>query len=171
MGTFMSLAAESGGRYDFAYPVWNVLSEISADRGRVRNRKQGRDRVVVLTQGRRGTEIRMTLRYRHDLADSPPGTAYDLVYRDLPQWEETPITLQLGEDDFGGGWTMDFTWRIPEGRAAFPQDLSRPVARGGLVPMAIDVDLTLFNPEAEYTSRVPHGSPPEVDFLGLLDFL
>ena len=171
MATFMSLAAESAGRYDFVYPVWDVRSEVSVDRGKVRNRKQGRDRVVVLTQGNRGVEIRMTLRYRHDLAQSPAGTAYDVVYRDLAKWEDTPITLQLGEDDFGDGWIMDYTWTIPDGRASFPQDLSRPTARGGLVPMAIDVDLTLFNPSAEYTSRIPHGSTPRVDFLGLLSFL
>ena len=168
MPTFLSLADENGNRYDFAYPAWNVRSEISVDRGRVRNRKQGRERVVVLTQGHRGTEFRLTLRYRHDLAESPPGTAYEVVYRDLPQWEDTPITLQLGEDDFGAGWTMDFIWRIPEGRSAFPEDLSRPTARGGLVPMAIDVDLTLFNPDAEYTSRIPHGATPAADFLSLL---
>ena len=166
MHTFMSLADGSDGRYDFVYPVWDIRSVISVDRGRVRNRKQGRDRVVVLSQGNRGTEIRMTLRYRHDLADSPAGTAYDVVYRDLPQWEDTLIRLQLGEDDFGNGWVMDYTWTIPEGHAAFPEDLSRPVARGGIVPMALDIDVTLFNPDAEYTSRIPHGSAPRVDFFG-----
>ena len=167
MPTFMSLA-DGGKRYDFTYPVWDVRSEIALVRGRVRSRKQGRDRVVVLTQGDRGTEIRMTLRYRHDLAVSPAGTAYDVVYRDLPQWEDTPITLQLGEDDFGEGWTLDYTWSIPQGRAAFPEDLLRPVARGGILPMALDIDVTLFNPSVEYTPRTPHSFAPPVDLFGLL---
>ena len=165
MRTFMSLVDESGNRYDFVYPLWDVRSEISVGRGRVRRRKQGRVRVVVLTQGNRGTEIRLTLRYRHELADSPGGTTYDVVYRDLPRWEDRVITLRFGEDDFGDGWVMDYTWSIPQGRASFPEDLLRPVARGGLIPQVIDVDVTLFNPDAEYTSRIPHGTGSLTDFV------
>ena len=155
--TFMSFVGEEERRYDFLHPAWLVSSGISVRRGVVRRRKQGSETVVVLTGGKRGTEIRMPLEYHHDRLEDPPGTAYAVVMVDLAAWEEGSFTLRLGEDDFGAGWTVDYEWEVPEGAAAYPVDLSRPVALGGLIPTMLRVDLTLFNPSAEYIGRLPHG--------------
>ena len=140
--------------YRFQDPLFRLDSDIVVSGGVVRTRKQTRTKPVVLTGGKTGTEITFQMSYYHDRSRRNPVKTPFEIMNDLDSWIERDFSLLWGEDSLGAGWNVDLTYTYSRDRIFKPQDRLNPRSYGGIVPGRIVIDVVLFNPDSQYTSRV-----------------